>query len=289
MTYSFRADTKNLTKFPPGIILFAVIGFQILARTETAGGPTGPPLIMQLETLMLKPYLDINQQIQNLTQNKGLTVSDTAFARQKLTNIGYFSLIGGYKTPFINPMTRMYNTGTDFADIYALYLFDKSLRRLTFAYLNDIEIKLGQVISDIFCSKYGEQQSAYLSAANYTPDRRNPNALPKLISILDHFANRDTEHTYIVHQRRRYNNVPLWVVKQALTFGQLSKMYARLKFQQQSAVCRQYENVTERDLGRYLNNLTFFRNVCFFSDGKIRSSSFCVYSMISGLYWRSEP
>ena len=73
---------------------------------------------------MLKPYLDINQQIQNLTQNKGLTVSDTAFARQKLTNIGYFSLIGGYKTPFINPMTRMYNTGTDFADIYALYLFD---------------------------------------------------------------------------------------------------------------------------------------------------------------------
>jgi hypothetical protein len=140
MTYSFRADTKNLTKFPPGIILFAVIGFQILARTETAGGPTGPPLIMQLETLMLKPYLDINQQIQNLTQNKGLTVSDTAFARQKLTNIGYFSLIGGYKTPFINPMTRMYNTGTDFADIYALYLFDKSLRRLTFAYHNDIEI-----------------------------------------------------------------------------------------------------------------------------------------------------
>ena len=95
---------------------------------------------------MAKPYLDINQQIQNLISNKGLIINDAAYARQKLTDISYVSLIGGYKVPFINPMTRKYVGNTTFEDIVALYKFDKDLRLLTFGCITTVEEKLRQLI-----------------------------------------------------------------------------------------------------------------------------------------------
>ena len=55
---------------------------------------------------MSKPYLTIDEQMKVLTDMKGLIVSDEKSAKEMLTDIGYFSLIGGYKRSFINPMTR---------------------------------------------------------------------------------------------------------------------------------------------------------------------------------------
>ena len=85
---------------------------------------------------MTKPYLTISQQIHKLSNDKGLIINDHLFAENMLTNIGYFSLIGGYKSLFINPMTRRYELNTTFEDIVALYQFDDELRHLTFKYLS---------------------------------------------------------------------------------------------------------------------------------------------------------
>ena len=98
-------------------IIQAVIRFQILERTETAGGPEGPPLIFIGDINMSKPYLTYTQQIQKLKDEKGLIINDEVYAEQVLTDIGYFSLIGGYKNLFINPMTRKYEEPTTIEDI----------------------------------------------------------------------------------------------------------------------------------------------------------------------------
>lgn len=211
---------------------------------------------------MSKPYLTISQQISMLSADKGLIINDQAYAELMLTNIGYFSLISGYKDLFKNPMTRKYENSTTFEDIAALYQFDDELRHLTFKYLMQVEQKLRQLISDSFCSYYGEQQSFYLSASSYNPSRKLGPDIAKLISILDYHANRNTEKNYIVHQRTRNHNVPLWVTTKVLTFGQLSKFYQLAQFRQQSAISKSYERVTEKALGQYLTNLTLFRNVC---------------------------
>ena len=211
---------------------------------------------------MAKPYLTISQQITKLSVDKGLIINDQPFAEFTLTNIGYFSLIGGYKNMFTNPMTRKYVNSTKFEDIVALYQFDDGLRQLTFKYLMQVEQKLRQLISDSFCSYYGEQQSFYLSANCYNPSRRLGPEIAKLINILDYHANRNSEKAYLVHQRTHYHNVPLWVTTKVLTFGQLSKFYQLLQFRQQSDISKHYENVTEKNLGQYLTNLTLFRNVC---------------------------
>ena len=45
---------------------------------------------------MAKPFLTYQQQIQKLINDKQLIIHDTFWAEQKLQDLGYFALIGGY-------------------------------------------------------------------------------------------------------------------------------------------------------------------------------------------------
>ena len=93
---------------------------------------------------------------------------------------------------------------------------------------------IGQLITDSFCSKFGENQSAYLSASSYTASPKKRANVSKLIKKLTWLADNDMNHEYIIRQRKAYGNVPLWVLRNALTFGNLSAMYSLLLPQQQS-------------------------------------------------------
>lgn len=255
------------------------IRFQILVRTETGGGPAGPPFlhILRGEVKVIKPFLTYQQQIQKLIDEKHLIINDVMFAMEKLQEIGYFTLIGGYKTPFRDSMTRVYVDNTTFEDVYALYQFDNQLRELIFKYLCQIEKRMRSFISYAFCERYGEMQGAYLNPTNYNYSTRNQNDVNKLIQILDRLANKNIDYEYLVYQRRVYHNVPLWVLMNALTFGQLSKMYSFLPSQIQSKISRQFVHVNERELEQYLKVLVLYRNVCAHNE---RLFSHKVYSEI---------
>lgn len=209
----------------------------------------------------MKPFLTYPQQISKL-KNKGLIINDVATATDALKHIGYFALIGGYKNPFINPMTRNYHPATAFEDIVALYSFDKELRALTFRYLSEVEQHLRQLLSYAFCARFGANQQFYLDTHSYNCSGNRMPDVQKLIHILDRYANHDRSKAYLTYQRQTYGNVPLWVTAKVLTFGQLSKFYALLKSQQQSNISREFMHVNERTLERYLTLLTLFRNVC---------------------------
>lgn len=211
---------------------------------------------------MTKPFLTYEQQLDKLITEKHLIINHIDFARQKLCDIGYFTLINGYKLPFRDPMTRIYFPNTTFEDIFALYQFDNLLRELIFRYLYLIEKKMCNLISYAFCARYGELQQEYLSPENYNYIKKNQQGIHKLIRILDRLANSNTDYEYLIHQRKAYNNVPLWVSVNALTFGQLSKMYSFLPFQLQSNVSRNFIHVNEKGLEQYLRSLVLYRNVC---------------------------
>ena len=202
-----------------------------------------------------------DEQIDILTNQKGLIVTDKCVTKNLLINIGYFTLIGGYKYPFKNPMTKKY-IDTTFADIYAFYKFDRDLRELTFRYLCEIEMKIRQVVSYCFCEKYGDEQNFYISTSSYRSEAKFASDIAKLTNILKNIAISNKEHLYLVHQRKSHQNVPLWVAVNALTFGQISKMYTLLPFDLQSAVAQEYPFVNEKELEQFLKSLTLFRNVC---------------------------
>ena len=222
----------------------------------------GPPLIFSGDSLMAKPYLNVDQQIHNLVSRKGLIINNVPFARRKLTDISYVSLIGGYKVPFIDPMTRRYVGNTTFEDIFALYRFDKELRLLTFGCLTTVEEKMRQLIVDAFCSRFGEQQTAYLNPKNYRTESAYNKSVTKLIDRYLKKAVSDQEHSYIVHQRRSHHNVPLWNTLKILTFGSISKMYSLLQYHQRAQIADEFPFYTDRALASAIDCMTYFRNVC---------------------------
>lgn len=214
------------------------------------------------EVDMNKPFITYTAQVEKLTNEKHLIVTDTNFAITSLKNISYFGLIGGYKDPFIDVQTHKYINNTTFEDIVALYEFDKELRGLFFKYLCHIEIKLRSSISYYFCQKHGERQEEYLNPNNYSTSPKSKRGVIKLIKILDNVANKNKDHKYLVYQRNKYHNVPLWVILNALTFGQISKIFEFLPQKMQGLICQDFGNIKKNDMIKYLKVLTLYRNVC---------------------------
>ena len=240
-------------------------------RTGTERGPAGPLFYFwkhkEIYSTMSKPFLTYEEQIEKLVKEKFLVVGNRELVEEKLKQIGYFSLIGGYKHPFRNPMTRVYINNTTFEDILALYEFDKQLRQLFFQYICQFEKQVSNSVSYAFCEHYGEQQNEYLNVYNYNYSQQNQGGINKLIGKLNWLVYHSTEYDYISYQRNTYNNIPLWVLINALTFGQVSKMYSLLPQQVQSKVSKNFKYVNEKELEQYLKVLLLYRNVCAHNEG----------------------
>ena len=211
---------------------------------------------------MPKPFLSFDDQLHHLEQNKNLIIADPAYAKTMLQQIGYFGLIGGYKTPFKNPTTKKYCDGTRFEDIVALYKFDENLRELFLKYILQIERHIRSLLSYYFTEKYGEQQCHYLNSASYSTDPRLSRDVARLISTLNNLANHNCDYPYINHQRQAYGNVPLWVLVNGVTFGSLSKFYCFLTPDLKTKVAKNFDKVNTRQLEQFLSVITKFRNVC---------------------------
>ena len=211
---------------------------------------------------MPKPFLSFDAQIKYLEEDKGLIISDHDYAKSMLMQIGYFSLISGYKTPFKNTTTRKYRDGISFEDILAQYKFDENLRELFLKYMLQIERHIRSLLSNHFTEKYGEAQIHYLNPKNFSPELRHRSNVARLIGNLNNLANITTDYPYINHQRKKYGNVPLWVIVNALTFGSLSKFYSLSTPDIRVKVAKNFSGVTDKQLQQYLTVITKFRNVC---------------------------
>lgn len=208
-----------------------------------------------------KTFATFSQQVDWLQNEKHLLITDKKLAEDILKHVGYFPLMGGYKHLFRIPLTKKYKDGTSFEEILALYTFDSDLRELFFKYLLQIERHLRSLMSYYFSEAYGESQSAYLNIDNFNNTRRTHNTVSRLIATL-HRAVSTNDYEYINYYRSTYGNIPLWVLINVLTFGNLSKMYQVFPQSLQSKICRNFGIINRRQMEQFLSVLTKFRNVC---------------------------
>ncbi len=211
---------------------------------------------------MAQKFLTYEEQIRKLETEKGLEIPDRAYAEEMLKQLGYFSLISGYKLPFKNSTTKKYRDDVCFEDIVALYKLDENLRELFLKYILQLERHIRSLISYYFCEKFGEDQSCYLSAANFTNSYKHKNDVVRLIGVLQKLAVESSDYAYINYQRKVYGNVPLWVLVNGITFGTLSKFYSLMTQDLKAKVSKNFESVNEKQLEQYLTVITKFRNVC---------------------------
>ena len=64
-----------------------------------------------------KTFFTYEQQIEKLTKEKQLVISDTEFAKDILQKLSYFSLIGGYKNLFKHTPSGKYLHGVTFEEL----------------------------------------------------------------------------------------------------------------------------------------------------------------------------
>lgn len=232
-----------------------------------------------------KPFLTIEQQVA-LLEKRGVATSDRT--GPILLREGYYSIVNGYKRPFIDERASKeagddrYRQGTTFDSIYDLFSFDRSLREITFHYLIRAEATARTAISYCFADAHRNPddyllQSSFCTREEYEGYGKDPDdyaeELTRLTGILDRRA-RKSESEFVAHYRGKYGSVPIWVLANDLTFGNLEHFFNLMKPSEKAAVCKAISTSTgrlgDKTLGFFdvsnarvsLEVLVKFRNIC---------------------------
>ncbi len=223
---------------------------------------------------MDKKFSTTDSQLRKL-RTRGMLIQNGSRAKRIIELENYYNLINGYKELFIdksyNGQDEKYKTGTNFNEIYALYLFDRELRSVFLRYILEVENNLKSVVAHEFSKKYGHDN--YLKISNFDISIRNvkkgKSAAQRHGEIADLIANLQREISnqlkknspMISHHVLTYGYVPLWVLINTLSLGTVSIFYSYLKQQDQNEIGRKFKLHSE-ELTNFLFILSIFRNAC---------------------------
>ena len=220
---------------------------------------------------LLKPFTEIDQQIRIL-QTRNLEISDIEDVYTKLLHHNYYTVINGYKSPFLDrdSSQELYIPGTSFNEVFALYSFDCNLRALLLEYILKAEHELRSVISHHFAKKHQEEKYPdYLDIKNF--DIRKDGTLPpkkaKLYEklrtdIKEELKKQQSKNNQMIeHYNRDYKNIPPWILVSIFSFGMLRCFYSCLSNKDQNDIARVFGLAPEK-LDDYLGALNTYRNSC---------------------------
>lgn len=213
-----------------------------------------------------KRFLTYEEQIEFLQNEKKLVIEDREYAKRILFKTGYFPLVNGYKEMFKEAESGRFKAGTRFEDLYELYCFDKELRSLFIEHILTVERNVKSSLSYHFCSVFGDEQTDYLNISNYDYTGKKIPMIQNMLNIMSGQLRRDSDYIYIRHYMEQYREVPLWVLLNVLTLGQISKVYAGQKGRIKILICRDFGNLKINDMEKMLTVMTKFRNVCAHND-----------------------
>ncbi len=179
-----------------------------------------------------KPFIDIDDQIERLV-SRGLEINNFDKARRQLIKVTYYDLINGYKDMFLMPKKNrneedIFIKGTKLEDIIELYELDRHLRSATLLFMLDIESRFYSSIAYSLSKIYGEKEDDYLSTDNYKEGKiqshNNKFERENLFDIINKKI-RNPNQQPLKYYKRKYKNIPPWILVKDLTFGELVMLY----------------------------------------------------------------
>lgn len=214
---------------------------------------------------MKKEFKTIDEQIEIL-KRKGLIIEDEEETKEILLRENYF-FINGYRLLLMNSYSdKTFVKGSTFKELYALFLFDRSMRNIIFKYLLIIENQLKSITSYQLSKKYGYQEKDYLNPKNFTEDRSKIRRVKDLIEKMKRQVRiNGTKHNATLHYIKNYGYVPMWVLVKVLSFGIVCELYSVLKKEDQIEIASVF-NVSTEYLEDFLPILANYRNLCAHED-----------------------
>ena len=213
----------------------------------------------------MKEFKNLDEQI-TIMEYKGMTFNDKDFARGVLLRENYFFL-NGYRHLFLKSETdKKFLPGTEFNELYSLFLFDREFRNIIFKNLLLIENNIKSIISYQLSKKYGYKENDYLKQNNFTNDREKQRQVADLIKKMKRQVRTNApQHSATAHYVMNYGYIPLWVLVKVLSFGIVGELFQILKRDDQNSIADIYHMNTET-LVEYLPILSNYRNLCAHED-----------------------
>ena len=204
----------------------------------------------ELISLLISRNLDIS------------TPEHKSFAKKVLQHEGYYNLINGYSKLFLASTVPddQYKTGCTMEEIFALYDFDRKLRNIMFKYILSVETNIKSLIAYHFPKKYGHDN--YMLYNNFDTQKRDAdqNITAVIADFQKQIASRAKDPS-ISHYLKKYGYVPLWVLNNILTLGQISKFYSILKQPDRQQISKVF-SILDNQLESILFYLSSIRNFC---------------------------
>ena len=242
---------------------------------------------------MSKEFKTVDQLIEKMSLRNIIVDENT---KPALLRESYYAIVNGYKAPFLdtNKMKStnedVYLEGTRFEWIYTLFLFDRDLRHITFKYLSKAEAIMKTSVVYAFCEAH-QERDAYLQRSSYV-DEKNM-LLPKgykgnrkkkfskdmsklMETINGKLSTSQHRKPFIDHYMNKYGGVPLWVLSNDLTFGNMAHFYQLQTRSVQNRTCKLIlqasgksadgTRLTPLELLHAFSVLSEFRNLCAHDD-----------------------
>lgn len=209
-----------------------------------------------------KVFKSYDEQLEILC-SRGLGIDD--YSKNILKKENYYNVINGYKDLFLESILPIekYKNGTKLSEIYGLYEFDRELRFIFLKRLLIIENYLKSLISYKFSEKYSHNN--YLKLENFETCNKDIKGIQDIMQVIStlqkSISDQVGKHNAVTHYITEYGYVPLWVLVNVLTFGNISKLYGVLKLQDRQAIAKEL-GLQENVLKSYLKLMSIFRNIC---------------------------
>ncbi|MDR1567170.1 MAG: Abi family protein [Streptococcaceae bacterium] len=231
----------------------------------------------------MKPFSTHRQQLSTL-RTRGLKTGNGSKSMRYLEQENYYNIINGYKDIFlkrdnqgniIQPESYIPNAHID--EIFELFTFDRELRNILIKYLLIFESHLKSSIAYRFSESHKET-TAYLSMNNFNTNPQKTRIVLKQIATLSNIiSNKVDNRSYnsVKHYIDNHNGVPLWVLVNYLTIGNMSYFYQIMTDYDREKVTKDFNNKFNRehnfsqllilnpdDLDGVIKKINLFRNVC---------------------------
>ena len=195
------------------------------------------------------------QEQLNILESRNLVIDSQDHCAEILESINYYRFTA-YLLPF-KQKDGSYRVGTTFQRAYRIYEFDRKLRNILFAALEEVEIYLRAKFSYFHAHKYGEE--GYINPANYSADLK----VEKFDANIKRVIEDNKRSAVVVHHQKRYDgHFPVWVIMDLFTFGMLSRFYSDLTTADQKLLAKEIYNSIPKNISSWLRCCTDLRNIC---------------------------
>lgn len=226
----------------------------------------------------VKRPTSLGEQI-TLLRSRGMEVDD-ALGAQWLRNVSYYRLSGywySYRAlpasgdPKRSRRLDSFVEGTSFADIAALYEFDRKMRTLIHDGMERIEVALRARVGELLV------ESGPLAHENPAIFREEFDHAAWLARAKSRLERAQRSNPAIAHYAENYSGFPFWVLAEVLDFSDMSLLYDGLRRQDQLRIssgfgfdvdvaalsAKQKKAYYRQDpLARWCEQLTILRNAC---------------------------